>query len=1618
MEQSSSGVFACKLQDSPEESVQLDRLRFSWLGLSSLSTNGMYYRDGKVYHCGEIAWEEIQSAQLETRLPVNRKSHLPPPKINTTLLKSPEKKKLPHLSPTSPTIHRGLQIGDTVCTEDHRIGTLKYKGTTHFAAGTWVGIHLQEPIGKHDGNVDGVQYFECEENHGVFILASKVYFVNKKDVGLPDCPPTNTEENKTFDYPSSKLKTFSKENNSSKFAGKLSHSLFNSKVPRPKTLPVFHRKSNPEKTEDVYRVEISPVEKIANSKISFHVSSIAPVEKKITVNEFLKDSNKKRTLNSTNSESCTAKQVYFDKLQDDLCKPYLSSTSQGLKSIPSFTDLTEQSADEISEFKSRLKPLDSSSPKKNTFSSSHKFERSRKDDKEVVSSFANIDLVFSKTQPSNSQGNEFACHVNNNTFEDTQPNVSSELIELEDLSLQPKVSDDVRKTSEENSNQYQGPLLGESPTVPLADIQPRTLDIDSFAFDVNEDGEFSEFLAIPSFLDSPSGRWKFDLLTPVEFAKALNESDTLNLWELDPPEEPYETDLYENPETNREWEKHNIWEPITIVEEEFLSDSFDDKQENSKMEEASRAIGNDSYTLPARNNNNANSLDVTLDAVQFAAGNNDVEEKTFVVEKTLEMNKTMDIIKDVKQSMNQTYELDENDKCENEKQAIDDIPEDFAEEFFKEAHKLSQELSKGNFLHSSTPIKDEHFQYNETMPSYFKTPAKGNTIVETEIQMETCDVVEQVPMSLEEDIKRMSLEEVHSEVSMETQSAKSSDLAMVTDCPSGSKEVKMDSGSNSQSSSKKNSRSELSTVLEVEMTMVADPKLSSQRKLSSKEKAHDEENNNDLPVCKDKVGVEHSKLPRKRTLQQPKTTIKKHIGDSTSDAVNKLSKTSRLLRPSVNTKHDKPDKKPHNETFTEKADTDGSGSQGSGDNLNRKTYSPTSWKENKKSTERKSLIPPRKKPLESTTKQPGTYEKVKSRIDATWKAQNAAAAKAGVAGKRPQTLVESVLRDLETRGSLSSSTRSLKSDTSGSTQRPSSRASSTDTSSRGFTKKPKAVKRSESMRERRTSSTSATSETSFRSGAMITTTESSRQSSRSGSPEGFKEEGNKKKVSTLPKSRLVKPSAGTSKVPLSKVSSHPTRTRSKGGDSDEQPDIAQVKKDCGNVVSSLTGKKKLSTKKNVHLKDSSQPVTKPTKIKPTISSSTPPDLLSSSIANETAAEEIKRLEALCESRTKELNLTKMQLKNGLTGFDALAILLQHLTNDMDVFSCSDLKRNIKDLEMKYKDTYELAETLTEEKLKLEEDQEILKEQHEEKIEKLKQAHKQSLEDMEDTLNGRHSREMNELVTQQTEDIDLLHKRYKRELSDQSEQNHHLIELLKTKHNEEKTVISEEHEVVRKEMQNEFDIETEKKRMAAENRERQLQDDSFNLKFQCERLTQKSKMLEDVLQKDSDEKLQAAIAQYKDLPDEVESLKTVLELRNKDIHDLRRQKMELEKELEVIPEQEEKIKKYERRIEELTVIVGKKVDFERQLSSEHRALKESLDKQSTEKKRLSMENEELVWKLQQSECGSPICLTPPTTRMTTPRSHSRTNLSRSSSSETGSHDNVFMYEHKLEQSFLN
>uniref|UniRef100_A0A3Q1B5N1 CAP-Gly domain-containing protein n=1 Tax=Amphiprion ocellaris TaxID=80972 RepID=A0A3Q1B5N1_AMPOC len=77
---------------------------------------------------------------------------------------------------TSPTQdgNTDFQIGEKVWVNGNKPGYVQFVGGTQFAPGQWAGIVLDEPIGKNDGSVAGVRYFQCEDGRGIFTRPSKL----------------------------------------------------------------------------------------------------------------------------------------------------------------------------------------------------------------------------------------------------------------------------------------------------------------------------------------------------------------------------------------------------------------------------------------------------------------------------------------------------------------------------------------------------------------------------------------------------------------------------------------------------------------------------------------------------------------------------------------------------------------------------------------------------------------------------------------------------------------------------------------------------------------------------------------------------------------------------------------------------------------------------------------------------------------------------------------------------------------------------------------------------------------------------------------------------------------------------------------------------------------------------------------------------------------------------------------------------------------------------------------------------------------------------------------------------------------------------------------------------
>ncbi|KAM0720072.1 hypothetical protein Q7P37_004208 [Cladosporium fusiforme] len=81
-----------------------------------------------------------------------------------------------------------LSVGQIIELNDGRIATVRFVGGTHFQAGEWVGIELEDQTGKNDGAVKGERYFDCEQGYGMFLRSTGVRQVLEQP-GEPEPEP-------------------------------------------------------------------------------------------------------------------------------------------------------------------------------------------------------------------------------------------------------------------------------------------------------------------------------------------------------------------------------------------------------------------------------------------------------------------------------------------------------------------------------------------------------------------------------------------------------------------------------------------------------------------------------------------------------------------------------------------------------------------------------------------------------------------------------------------------------------------------------------------------------------------------------------------------------------------------------------------------------------------------------------------------------------------------------------------------------------------------------------------------------------------------------------------------------------------------------------------------------------------------------------------------------------------------------------------------------------------------------------------------------------------------------------------------------------------------------------
>ncbi|KAM5264588.1 microtubule-associated tumor suppressor 1 isoform 2-T2 [Ctenodactylus gundi] len=359
-----------------------------------------------------------------------------------------------------------------------------------------------------------------------------------------------------------------------------------------------------------------------------------------------------------------------------------------------------------------------------------------------------------------------------------------------------------------------------------------------------------------------------------------------------------------------------------------------------------------------------------------------------------------------------------------------------------------------------------------------------------------------------------------------------------------------------------------------------------------------------------------------------------------------------------------------------------------------------------------------------------------------------------------------------------------------------------------------------------------------------------------------------------------------------------------------------------------------------------------------IQTQTSPDVLSAEKTLELAQYKTK-----CENQSGFIVHLKQLLSCGNTKLEALTVVIQHLLSERE--EALKQHKTLSQELVNLRGELVAASTTCE---KLEKARTELQTAYEAFVQKLNQQHQSDRTELENRLKEFYTGECEKLQniyieeaekykTQLQEQFDNLNAAHETSKLEIEASHSEKIELLKKAYETSLSEIKKSHEMEKKSLES---LLNEKQ----ESLERQIND----LKSENDTLNEKLKSEEQ--KRVTREKANLKNPQIMYLEQELESLKAVLEIKNEKLHQQDIKLMKMEKLVDNNTALVDKLKRFQQENEELKARMDKHMAISRQLSTEQAVLQESLEKESKVNKRLSMENEELLWKLHNGDLCSP------------------------------------------------
>ncbi|KAM7418081.1 hypothetical protein PAMA_017631 [Pampus argenteus] len=343
---------------------------------------------------------------------------------------------------------------------------------------------------------------------------------------------------------------------------------------------------------------------------------------------------------------------------------------------------------------------------------------------------------------------------------------------------------------------------------------------------------------------------------------------------------------------------------------------------------------------------------------------------------------------------------------------------------------------------------------------------------------------------------------------------------------------------------------------------------------------------------------------------------------------------------------------------------------------------------------------------------------------------------------------------------------------------------------------------------------------------------------------------------------------------------------------------------------------------------------------------------------------------VAESERKDQSIQQLRglLAASNCRFEAVTIVLQHALAERDEASrqCRVLSQELVNLRGELVCSVHLSERLEKEK-------EELQVALEDALQQLQAEHKKDLDELEQRLQAFYQAEWDKVHLAYQQEADKCKTLMQQQMGD-LKANHEAMKLeLESSHTEQLQCVKQQYETSLEELRK---IHVEE----LQSLDKTLKDAEAALSGQIQELTEENSALTEKLTAEENKRRELAQSTQKDshtlyLEQELDSLKVVLDIKNKQLHQQEKKMMEIDKLTEKNVKLDENLKKVQQENEDLKARMERHAALSRQLSTEQAMLQESLHKESKVNKRLSMENEELLWKLHNGDLSSPHKVSP-------------------------------------------